>query len=94
MKSVTLDLNQLDAVNKLGNGKILCGDVGSGKSRTALAYFVLREVEGSFQLNGEGEFAWAKKPKNLYIITTARKRNLGEWVQECALYGISDQRPN
>ena len=92
MKNVTLDLNQLDAVNKLGNGKILCGDVGSGKSRTALAYFILREVEGSFQLNGEGEFAWAKKPKNLYIITTARKRNLGEWVQECALYGISSDQ--
>lgn len=28
---------QLEAANKLQNGNILCGGVGSGKSRTALS---------------------------------------------------------
>lgn len=34
---------QKEAVEKLRSGSILCGGVGSGKSLTALAYFVLKE---------------------------------------------------
>ena len=33
---------QIDAMNKLDNGKILCGAVGTGKTRTALAYYFFR----------------------------------------------------
>ena len=35
-----LDKGQIEAMNKLHNGCILCGSVGSGKSRTAIAYFL------------------------------------------------------
>ena len=34
-----LSEHQIKALNKMHNGCILCGDTGSGKSRTALAYY-------------------------------------------------------
>ena len=65
------------------NGCILVGGVGSGKSRTALAYYI-RDCGGSF------DFATITKPHQLYIITTARKRDTMEWKEECAPFGISN----
>lgn len=53
------------------NGCILCGGVGSGKSRTALAYFTETEPV---------------KTEKLYIITTARKRDTHEWEDELKIF--------
>ena len=69
---------QLDAVNRLQNGNILCGGVGSGKSRTALAYYY-KEQGG---IIGSKDYIKMKQPKDLYIITTARKRDTLEWEGE------------
>ena len=66
--------HQKDAVEKLKSGMILVGGVGSGKSRTALYYFFTKECGGYSQL---------RVPKDLYILTTARKRDTLEWAQEC-----------
>ena len=74
------DKEQREALNKLKSGKILCGGVGSGKSRTALAYYFVKECEGEF----EPEYKPMKKPKDLYIITTAKKRDEREWDNELA----------
>lgn len=79
---VQLYEHQKDAVNKLKTGAILCGGVGSGKSRTALAYYFTKVCMGSLEVNGLGEYSFMKKPLNLYIITTARKRDTGEWRDE------------
>ena len=61
-------------------GCILCGGVGSGKSRTALAYYYICQ-------GGEldtPDYVMMKNPKDLYIITTARKRDTLEWELEMA----------
>ena len=71
---------QLDAVARMKNGCILCGDVGSGKSRTGLAYYYSRQ---GGQLCTK-QYVKMKNPKDLYIITTARKRDTKEWEGELA----------
>ena len=85
--------HQILAIDRLKNGSILCGGVGSGKSRTALAYYFIKECEGSLSINGQGEFSPMKKPKNLFIITTARKRDTFEWEEELAPFGLSVDEP-
>lgn len=73
--------HQKEAIKKMKNGCILCGNVGSGKSITAIAYY--------FQLNGgsiENDIyqPMKKQPMDLYIITTARKRDTLEWEGDLA----------
>ena len=74
--------HQREALGKLHNGSILCGDVGSGKSRTALAYFWIKECEGSLSP------LQRKHKTKLIIITTARKRDTGEWEEECDIFNL------
>lgn len=69
---------QLDAVNRLRNGCILCGSVGSGKSRTSLFWY-FKENGGWIDKNG---YTPMKTPKDLIIISTAKKRDMKEWHEE------------
>lgn len=75
---------QMDAVNKMSNGCILNGGVGSGKSRTGL-YYYFKEQGGSI----DPDYEPMKKPRNLYIITTAMKRDSLEWEGELANFLLS-----
>lgn len=80
---------QLDAVKKLHNGSVLCGGVGSGKSLTAIAYYYMLNGGQWSTLRG-GEYVWMPdRPKDLYIITTARKRDTFEWEKELAPFLLS-----
>ena len=81
--------HQLKAIEDLHNGSILVGDVGTGKSRTALAYYYRKVCNGDFCCNGEGEFKLMTNPRDLYIITTAKKRDSLEWNDECVKFGIT-----
>ena len=76
------DKNQLKAVNDLRSGSILVGGVGSGKSRTSLYFYFVREFGGSANIPGYSEFHPMSSPKDLYIITTAAKRDKHEWEKE------------
>lgn len=81
---------QMDAVNKMSNGCILNGGVGSGKSRTGL-YYYFKENGGSI----DPDYIPMHKPKPLYIITTAMKRDSLEWEGELANYLLStDHKKN
>lgn len=79
---------QLDAIKNLRNGSILCGGVGSGKSLTSLGYYYLKQG-GDFKYLSGGKYIKMKNPKDLYIITTARKRDTCEWEAELAQYLLS-----
>ena len=80
MAGVMLYDYQLDAINRMKIGCILCGGVGSGKSRTSLAFYY-KLYDG--EVNTEN-YVRMTEPPDLYIITTARKRDTGEWDEELA----------
>ena len=80
--------HQLDALRKMRNGCILNGGVGSGKSITALAYYYTQEGGPLSAISG-GDFRMLKNPRDLYIITTARKRDDQEWSGELSRFLLS-----
>ena len=88
--SIELRDYQLEAIQKMKNGCILCGGVGSGKSRTALAYYFFEN--GGELLNyasGDNYIPMGDQPMDLYIITTARKRDTLEWEGEMGIFLLS-----
>lgn len=92
MAGIELRDYQKDAVKRMKNGCILCGGVGSGKSRTSIAYYYIK--------NG-GELDTDKyvtmddvNIKDLYIITTARKRDTFEWENELSPFLLSTHQEN
>lgn len=83
---IQLKKHQIEAIRKLKNGSILCGGVGSGKSITALAYYYLLNDGEILQ----DEFIpMNDPPRDLYIITTARKRDTLEWEKELGHFLLS-----
>lgn len=79
-----LSEHQLNAVAQMHNGCILAAEVGVGKSRTALAYYVRRVCGGKI-----GSIQAFRRPKDLYIITTAKKRDNKEWLLECGPFCLT-----
>ena len=86
--AVKLMPHQLDALKRMKNGCILNGGVGSGKSLTSLGYYYLQNGGSIESLKG-GPHILMKEPKDLYIITTARKRDDLEWEGELAHFLMS-----
>lgn len=90
MAGIQLYDYQLDAIERMKNGCILCGGVGSGKSMTSLAYYYLQNGgDISFLMGDEYVTMDDVQIKDLYIITTARKRDTLEWEGELANFLLS-----
>ena len=83
---IELGQHQLDAIKKIKPGCILCGDVGSGKSRAALAWFYYKHG-GS--ISEKERVRMSGKIPDLYIITTAKKRDNQEWESELNFFGMT-----
>ena len=73
--------HQAKVLDQIRNGSILCGGVGSGKSITSLAYYYI--CNGG-KVKYKRLYGRMKEPKDLYIITTAKKRDTFEWDKELA----------
>lgn len=85
--------SQLKALENIRNGSILCGDTGSGKSLTALAYYYL-QMGGSYDFLKGGEYVPMDdgEIKDLYIITVAKKRDKLEWEEEMGPFLLSTHK--
>lgn len=87
--SLSLFDYQIKAVEQMKNGCILCGGVGSGKSLTALSYYYLQNG-GTLEALAGGKYTpMPNTPQNLYIITTAQKRDKLEWDGEIIPFLLS-----
>lgn len=71
---VELMPHQEEVLDRLSSGKILHGGVGSGKSITALSWYLRNELIG-----------------DIYVITTAKKRDSLEWERDAAKLGIGPE---
>lgn len=91
--SVSLYSHQLEALDKMKNGCILCGGVGSGKSRTALAYYYT-QYGGIIDDISYVRMSDDENLPDLYIITTARKRDTKEWELDMAPFLLSTKKEN
>lgn len=86
MAGISLYKAQIEAVNKLSTGKILCGGVGTGKSRTSLAYYY---IKNGGRITNDDSYIYMTNPQDLIIITTARKRDTKDWDAEMIPFLLS-----
>jgi len=77
---------QRRALEKMRDGCILYAKTGLGKSRTAVAYYYTAQ-RGSLS-----PFKPMSDPQDLYIITTAKKRDTGEWEDELIPFAIRNKQ--
>lgn len=89
--AVNLLPHQERALKELKTGSILRGGLGSGKSITALAYFYTKECGGRLPAKDNEQYPEMKSPKDLYIITTPKKRDGLEWEDECRAFLLSTE---
>lgn len=89
--AIKLFEHQEKALNQLKVGSILRGGTGSGKSITAIAFYYIKICKGNIKDNYPLPM---QEPRDLYIITTAKKRDSLEWDKELAYFGLGRDEEN
>lgn len=90
MSKIGLRDYQKSAIERMQNGCILCGGVGSGKSRTALGYYY---VQNGGDIDSDEYVPMDdNNVKDLYVITTARKRDTKEWEADMIPFLLSTNK--
>ena len=90
MSKIGLRDYQKSAIERMQNGCILCGGVGSGKSRTALGYYY---VQNGGDIDSDEYVPMDDNDvKDLYVITTARKRDTKEWEADMIPFLLSTNK--
>ena len=84
---------QKAAIVRLETGSILRGGVGSGKTLTSLAYFY-RQLGCTIYDMLDASSCIPNKSIDLYVITTAKKRDSLDWEKEAAYFSIGKRREN
>lgn len=92
--SIKLYDHQLSALDRIRNGCILCGGVGTGKSLTSISWYYLENGGDIESIKGGPYKKMPGTPKDLYIITTARKRDTKEWEGELTPFLLSPGENN
>jgi hypothetical protein len=66
--------HQEEVIDEIASGKILLGGTGWGKSATILGWYTKKYGKHT--------------PKHLFVITTAKKRDSGDWEHEASKFGV------
>lgn len=83
---VELHPHQREPLEKLKNGSVLAGGVGSGKTHVSLAYYVEKVCGGTIDRS-----APMRHPVDLVVITTAKKRDDLDWQSTALDFGIFNE---
>ena len=67
------------------NGCVLRGGTGAGKTLTSLVYIFENELEGQTPIYPQHKYVKPKNPLPVYVITTPKKRDSGDWTSEAAI---------
>lgn len=89
---VLLKPHQLTALEKMHNGSILTGGVGSGKTITSVAYFTSVVCGGGEPFDGVSELTEFTRPTDVIVITTAKQRDSKDWERQFAGFRLSRDR--
>lgn len=76
---------QINAISRMKNGCVLRGGTGSGKTLTSLVYIFENVLGGQSPIYPKHKYIKPKDKTPVYIITTPKKRDSGDWSSEAAI---------